>query len=144
MRRGILYILVFLILLALPFVVRRLQYYGLNSSGRESPPAYSPVNVTDLVPTPAANEFIDEPEVGSGLILLDDAHNNDFELTEIGFLDSREKQVYLLVLIQIPQKPLLLQRHLDFQYFLRYQQEFVYPHVGAQSKGVECLLGFAS
>jgi hypothetical protein len=45
--------------------------------------------VADQVPTPEAGQFIDEPHRGEGLILLDYFHENDFELEEISFLDSR-------------------------------------------------------
>jgi hypothetical protein len=90
MRRGILFIFVFLLLLLAPLGLR---YTGQNTltALRPAPaPAYDVVGVAGRVPTPAAGEFVDEPEPGpGGLILLDRAHNNNFTLEELSYLDGR-------------------------------------------------------
>ena len=94
MRRGIV-VLVSLVVIALllvgPAAARYLSYYRLT--GREdvaSPPNYDPLDVVALVPTPPANEFVDEPTSGQGgLILLDESHANNFTLDEINYLDAR-------------------------------------------------------
>src|SRR5215207_10749975 len=94
MRRGILVIVslfIFLLLLFGPAAARYLSYYQLT--GKEvvaAPPDYDPLDVVALVPTPPANEFVDEPEAGQGgLVLLDEGHQNNFGLNEISYLDSR-------------------------------------------------------
>ncbi len=89
MRKAVILLLIFLLLLALPFVVRQLQYYTIGSVDRESPPNYNPDNVPDLVPTPESGTFVEQAEVIGGLVLLDMAHDNDFELNEISDLDRR-------------------------------------------------------
>ena len=89
MRKAVLLILIFLLLLSLPFIVRQLQYYTVGPADRESPPIYNPEHVPELVPTPESGNFIDHPEDTGGQVLLDIAHNNDFELGEISDLDGR-------------------------------------------------------
>jgi hypothetical protein len=89
MRRGITSLLVFLVLLALPFAVRWFSNYRLTKPERQPVPAFDPVEVVARVPTPAAGDYFDEPEVGQGLILLDRAHSNQFRLAEISSLDRR-------------------------------------------------------
>lgn len=89
MRRGITYLLVFLILLALPFAVRWISYYRLGQEDRPLVPTFDPIEVVARVPTPSAGEFVDEPQKGQGLVLLDQAHDNQFFLEEIGSLDGR-------------------------------------------------------
>ncbi|RMH00644.1 MAG: hypothetical protein D6706_03375, partial [Chloroflexi bacterium] len=88
MRRGIILVIVFVLLLLGPIGVRYLKFYKLGRPERPSVPTYDPAKVQD-VPTPAASEFVDRPEVGDGLVLLDMAHNNSFTLDEIDFLDGR-------------------------------------------------------
>jgi hypothetical protein len=94
MRRGIV-VLVSLVIIALllvgPAAARYLSYYRLNSQEEVAPPPdYNPLDVVALVPTPPANEFVDEPSAeGGGLILLDEAHANNFTLDEIDYLDAR-------------------------------------------------------
>ncbi|MFQ5400159.1 MAG: hypothetical protein ACE5E7_11245 [Anaerolineae bacterium] len=88
MRRGITYLLVFVVLLAAPSGIRYLRYYDLGAAEQEAPPAYDPAKIAE-VPTPAASSFTDEPVSGHGLILLDQAHGNQFTLGEIGYLDGR-------------------------------------------------------
>jgi hypothetical protein len=88
MRKPLLYLLIFLFLLAAPSAVRYLQYYRLDGEQRAAPPRYEPAAVA-AVPTPAANTFVDNPEPGEGLVLLDQAHDNRFTLDEINYLDAR-------------------------------------------------------
>jgi hypothetical protein len=88
MRKPLLYLLIFLLLLAAPSAVRYLQYYRLGGEQRAAPPRYEPAAVA-AVPTPAASTFVDNPEPGEGLILLDQAHDNRFTLDEINYLDAR-------------------------------------------------------
>ena len=92
MRRGIVYLfylVVFLLLLALPSLVRRVRFYGFDVARQEEAPVFEPADLSARVPTPEAGTFEDEPEAGDGLLLLDVAHENLFDLSEIGFLDSR-------------------------------------------------------
>lgn len=88
MRKGILYLLIFLVLLVAPTGIRYLNYYDLGGSQRQTPPQYDPGNVPD-VPTPASAAFEDDPQSGEGFVLLDEAHGNDFTVDEIGYLDGR-------------------------------------------------------
>jgi hypothetical protein len=88
MRKAILLFVVFIVLLAAPTAVRYLQYYEIGGADRQPPPEYDPEQI-DKVPTPAANDFVDEPVKGEGLVLLDKAHDNSFTLTDISYLDGR-------------------------------------------------------
>lgn len=87
--RRMFYIFIFLLLLIVPLAARYFSFYSLTRPEREPLPAYNPAGVPALVPTPGSADFVDEPEVGQGLILLDRAHQNDFNLSEIGYLDNR-------------------------------------------------------
>lgn len=94
MRRGIFFFLIFLLLLLVPLGARYASQRALTTSlvslRRPPVPAYDVIGVAERVPTPAAGEFVDEPEVGEGgLILLDRAHNNNFTLEELSYLDGR-------------------------------------------------------
>ncbi len=91
MRKGIIFILIFILLLVAPSGVRYLQYYQLGGGSRQAPTPFDPGNVRP-VPTPETTQFVDEPQVGDGLILLDRAHNNQFTMDEIGYLDGRLSQ----------------------------------------------------
>ena len=88
MRKGILFLLIFLLLLAGPTAVRYLNFYDLNPAERDAPPPYNPANIAP-VPTPASSDFVDQPEVGEGLVLLDIAHQNNFTMEDIAYLDGR-------------------------------------------------------
>ncbi|WP_420627777.1 hypothetical protein [Candidatus Leptofilum sp.] len=89
MRRGLIFLLVFLLLLIAPTAVRYLQHYRLGGGDRTEPPTYDVASVVESVPTPAAAAFVDAPEAFGGVVLLDQAHDNAFTLDEIGYLDGR-------------------------------------------------------
>lgn len=91
MRRAIILLVIFLLLLAAPSAVRYLQHYRLNTPQRTAPASFDPTAV-QAVATPGATNFTDEPAVGSGVVLLDRAHGNDFTQAEIGYLDGRLSQ----------------------------------------------------
>ncbi len=88
MRKTIILIVVFIVLLAAPTGLRYLQFYQLGGVERELPQPYDPAAIAE-VPTPPASEFTDEPDVGEGLVLLDQGHANAFTLDEISYLDGR-------------------------------------------------------
>ncbi|NKQ34901.1 MAG: hypothetical protein HF973_04705 [Chloroflexi bacterium] len=89
MRRGIIAIVIFAILLVLPSVIRYGRYNQLGGTERATPPAYNPADSVASVPTPAAASFADDPEVAEGVVLLDQAHNNLFEMKDIDYLNGR-------------------------------------------------------
>ena len=91
MRKALIFLGIFIVLLLAPLGLRYVQYYQLRGSDVESPPVYDPVQVSEVsaVPTPATTAFVDEPGVGQGYVLLDRAHSNEFTLDEIGHLDGR-------------------------------------------------------
>jgi len=79
-------------MLLLPFGVRYVQQYGFLGNlftQRPAPPVYQPLGIVDYVPTPAANLFVDAATPGAGYVLLDRAHANSFDLSEIAYLDGR-------------------------------------------------------
>ena len=88
MRRFFLLVALVLLLLGAPIGLRYLNYYQLGGADYEAPPTYS-VSELPRVPTPASSSFVDDPDVGKGFVLLDLAHNNDFNLDELDYLDSR-------------------------------------------------------
>jgi hypothetical protein len=87
--RLTIYLFIFLLLLIVPLAARYFSFYNLSRPEREPLPEYDPAGIPELVPTPGSADFTDEPEVGNGLVLLDRAHQNDFNLSEIGYLDNR-------------------------------------------------------
>ncbi len=89
MRRGFIFLLVFILLLLGPTAVRYLQHYQLGGGDRIIPTPYDVAAVVESVPTPAASAFVDNPDMLGGLVLLDQAHDNAFTLDEIGYLDGR-------------------------------------------------------
>ncbi|MBK7895710.1 MAG: hypothetical protein IPJ90_12695 [Anaerolineaceae bacterium] len=89
MRRGFIFLLVFVLLLIAPTAVRYLQHYRLGGGDRVAPPTYDVAAVVESVPTPAAAAFVDIPETFGGRVLLDQSHDNAFTLDEIGYLDGR-------------------------------------------------------
>ena len=88
MRKALIFMAIFLALLLAPTGVRYLQYHQLTGVARTAPPVYDPVTI-QTVPTPVAGTFVDEPQLGSGAILLDMAHDNQFHMDEIRYLDGR-------------------------------------------------------
>lgn len=88
MRRFLLLLAVALLLFLGPIAYRYLRFYGLPGSTATSAPEYDPTNIFP-VSTPGASEFVDEPDVGQGFVLLDQAHGNDFAEGEIAYLDAR-------------------------------------------------------
>ena len=87
MRRTLIFVLIFIGLLAVPILARYLRYYNLTGSDREQPPVYEPADVPAMVPTPQAADYRDDPDQTEGSILLDMAHNNAFTLDELSELD---------------------------------------------------------
>ena len=88
MRRGVILLVIFLVVLLAPSGMRYVRYYNILGAERPTPPVFQPAAIA-AVPTPSAHNFTDEPEVGQGYVLLDRAHENDFTLDEIGYLDGR-------------------------------------------------------
>ena len=88
MRRAILLLLLFVVLLVAPTAVRYFQYYDLSGAAERTVPVYDPATIP-TVPTPEASSFVDEPEMGDGVVLIDMAHNNQVTLEEMTFLDGR-------------------------------------------------------
>ena len=89
MRRGLIFLLVFVFLLIAPTAVRYLQHYRLGGGDRTIPAAYDVAAVVESVPTPRAASFEDTPETFGGMVLLDQSHDNAFTLDEISYLDGR-------------------------------------------------------
>lgn len=91
MRKFIILLLVFVLLLVAPSAWRYFQFYKLSKPERTIPTAFNAESV-QLVPTPSSTDFVDVPEVGDGLVLLDLSHDNAFTMEEIGALDGRLAQ----------------------------------------------------
>lgn len=89
MRRGLILLGVFIVLLVAPSVIRYLNYNSFGSVDRGEIPTYNPVEIVEPESPPPSSTFVDEPEEGEGSILLDVAHDNAFELNELGFLNGR-------------------------------------------------------
>lgn len=94
MRKAVILLLIFLVMLLAPLAVRYFQYYRPFTAARAAPPAYSAAGIAP-VPTPAAGDFRDAPELSravansaGGVVLLDQAHDNQFTLEEIATLDG--------------------------------------------------------
>lgn len=93
MRKALILLIVFILLLIVPFAARYMQYYTVGGSQAQPPPIFDPAKIA-LIATPPASEFKDEPimdpaNLSGGLVLLDQAHDNQFRLEEINFLDGR-------------------------------------------------------
>ena len=88
MRKAILFLIVFLLLLAAPTAVRYVQYHDLRADGRVLPPEYNP-KLIEPVNIPESSGYVDEPKIMDGLVLLDRAHQNNFTLEDIAYLDGR-------------------------------------------------------
>ncbi len=88
MRKAILFLIVFVLLLAAPTAVRYWQYHDLSAEERVLPSEYKP-DLIDAVDIPESSGYVDEPEMMDGLVLLDKAHDNNFTLEDIAYLDGR-------------------------------------------------------
>lgn len=88
MRKALLFLIIFVVLLLAPTGIRYLQFYQPGGGEREAPPMYEAAEIP-AVPTPASTAFRDDPEPGQGVVLLDVAHANQFALDEINYLDNR-------------------------------------------------------
>lgn len=88
MNNNLRNIIIALALFALPFVARINSFDGGQPLAREAPPVYNPANVA-AVNLPEVGDFVDEPTVGEGLVLIDKAHDNQFSAEEIAYLDAR-------------------------------------------------------
>ncbi len=94
MRKAAILLAVFLLMLLAPLAIRYLQYYRPFNASPAAPPAYSADGIAEVA-TPQPNQFEDVPatnrsetnELG-GIALLDKAHDNQFSLEEIAYLDS--------------------------------------------------------
>jgi len=95
MKRAILLLVIFVVLLALPSVFRYFRFYDLGGAeARGEIPVYDPAEVVQPEPTPASSSFSDDVEATAddtavGSILLDKAHKNEFTDSEIGYLNGR-------------------------------------------------------
>ena len=94
MRKAALTVVIFLALLAAPLVVRTFQYYRPLADAPPTPPAYTGADIA-AVPTPAAGEFEDAPAISrtasataTGIVILDQAHGNQFTREELATLDG--------------------------------------------------------
>ena len=94
MRKAALLVVIFLALLLAPLTVRYFQHYRPLAAAPPTPPAYSAAGIA-AVPTPAAGDFDDEPAISrvatgttSGLVVLDQAHGNQFTREELAALDG--------------------------------------------------------
>lgn len=94
MRKAAILVVIFLLLLLAPLAVRYLQFYRPFSAARVAPPAYSGEGISP-VPTPETSPFVDEPVANrgdvdgtDGIVVLDQAHDNQFDLDEIAHFDS--------------------------------------------------------
>ncbi|MBX3057551.1 MAG: hypothetical protein KF770_13880 [Anaerolineae bacterium] len=104
MKRAILLLVIFVVLLAAPSVYRYLRYYDLGGAeARGEIPVYDPADVVQPVATPATGSFADVPspaadDIIRGRVLLDMAHENAFTETEMGqFLGRLSARGYAVV-----------------------------------------------
>lgn len=94
MRKAALLVVIFLALLLAPLAARYFQYYRPLTAAPATPPAYTAAGIA-AVPTPAAGDFSDEPAVSrvaanraGSLVVLDQAHGNQFTREELAALDG--------------------------------------------------------
>lgn len=94
MRKAALLVVTFLTLLLAPLAVRYFQQYRPLAKAPATPPAYIAADIA-AVPTPAAGDFSDEPDISrvathgaGGLVVLDQAHGNQFTREELAALDG--------------------------------------------------------
>ena len=88
MRKALLFVFIFLALLVAPGVVRYFQFYTPGGAARSAAPVYEPAQIA-AVPTPGSNLYVDEPAMGRGQVLLDQAHRNQFSLDDLTYLNGR-------------------------------------------------------
>ncbi len=97
MRKAALYLAVFLVLLLAPLAVRLFQYYDPLAEAPATPPAYTGAGI-GAVPTPEAGNGADTVQTGAaaqrvagaprGVVVLDQAHGNQFTREELATLDG--------------------------------------------------------
>lgn len=97
MRKAALYLAIFLVLLLAPSAVRLVQYYDPLAEAPPTPPAYTGAGI-GAVPTPEAGNGTDTVQTGAaaqrvagaprGVVVLDQAHGNQFTREELATLDG--------------------------------------------------------
>ena len=97
MRKAALYLAIFLVLLLAPLAVRLFQYYDPLAEAPATPPAYTGAGI-GAVPTPEAGNGADTVQTGAatqrdagaarGVVVLDQAHGNQFTREELATLDG--------------------------------------------------------
>ncbi len=94
MRKAALLVIIFLALLLAPLAVRYFTQYRPLAAAPATPPAYTAADI-DAVPTPDAGDFRDELDVSriatnsaGSLVVLDQAHGNQFTREELAALDG--------------------------------------------------------
>ncbi len=91
MRRmmPLILLIVLLLLAVVPAGLRYVNFYGFGRAAeRPAAPVYTAANIPNVVP-PSQGAFVDEPTVGSGRVLLDMSHGNNFTMPEIASLNGR-------------------------------------------------------
>ncbi len=87
-RTTISFVILFLVLLALPVAGRYTHYYAGRPPAR--PEVARPALVEIEVPTPPAEQYSDEViQPGDGLVLVDMAHDNQLQMPELSVLAGR-------------------------------------------------------
>jgi hypothetical protein len=87
--KTILKLLLFILLLALPFGVRYWLYFGQPSDGYQ-PPAIVTPDVTALLAEPLTYQsYADQPKPGDGRVLVDMAHDNNLLVDDLTPLQER-------------------------------------------------------
>ena len=94
MRKAALLVVIFLVLLLAPLAARYFQQYRPLAAAPATPPAYSAAGIA-AVPTPAAGAINDAPALSrvasgsaGGLVVLDQAHGNQFTREELAAFDG--------------------------------------------------------
>ena len=94
MKRLIKRILIVIIAILLPFLVRGLFFY---SGFYSAPPSEIPSYDNIVVPMVPSTEYLDVYEQGEGTILVDLAHDNDFDIEELNVLTSLLSRLFLMI-----------------------------------------------
>jgi len=97
MHKAALYLAIFVVLLLAPSAVRLFQYYRPLAEAPATPPAYTGAGI-GAVPTPEAGNGADTVQTGAatrrvagaprGVVVLDQAHGNQFTREELATLDG--------------------------------------------------------